>query len=723
MLGMITGKSFTHEEQALIDRGIQWKRGVPHDQTDLKNHFQLRRAVLKQAVNEGRISEDQISQVKGFRVNFTKQLITFEIPGIKERVVYGFEDLNDGIKPLNYLISKANREKYYHAPTPMLGTIKGKGNPHGLDPLQRKTAAANKLTKSFDEARTTLLPQMLAKLPDDPAYRQKIVKRLEHAEFLNYRMLAKVESTIEQKNQVLGQLRAGPQDRAGPQIARLNAEIEELTGLRQKFERLDVYALTMALIHLPVGKYNSDQLNQATGALLQNVEEDLLANTPGAGLKARLLRKEKTLDEADRAYAKSVAGLLHKTRGEYNSYCRKQNLRGEKEGLEDVILREAVRFADGGKHSFSEKKFEGSGVLEAMPRAKKEVIGMFDLFDRLGSTFDPDTNAYSGTDPQALAMEIANRQNGMYPDVPEDRAPAREHWILNGRNGAIVTGIGMGAFALQKGAEKLGYNLPIVETVEQVGQRVLESPSTLLTPLSLIPVVGQGRKLWQSKEAMPFVVTSGLALGTGILYGMGSWDPSVLSQMAFANPAGSTLALSTAYATAKGAYDWINPVEAPATGLYTHEERKFDPYRAVMAAGGLAAAIYFGADAFELVGHSSAATAVAGVADWAFEHYIVSSIGLQVVGQYARRLESTPLESVGKVITTTTGILGNVASMGGTYEFVTGFASRVGGWLGLSSDQIEAPSPPPVTPPAPPPPSKRAGFGINLAQGVINFLV
>ena len=200
-------------KEEIIARGRYWPGKNKFTDEDMDHRFQVRDAVLKQVYAQRKITLDQLRKVKDIDIDYKNQLIIFSIPDTNHREAVHFEDITDrtAISSLNYLIGRANI--FFNRSIPMIGSMKTKGNLRGPTSLERKSKAAEALTKDFAEARQTVVPEMLAGTPDHAPSRQKIVKRIEHAEFIAHRM----------KNQ---------------------------QGLKEQFENLDVYALTLALTTL-----------------------------------------------------------------------------------------------------------------------------------------------------------------------------------------------------------------------------------------------------------------------------------------------------------------------------------------------------------------------------------------------------------------------------------------------------------------------------------------
>jgi len=710
--GYFAGRPSTSrgKKEEIIRRGVQWNLSNPYSDDDLYHHFRLRDAILNKMCDDGKIASNQFDQVEDFYINYAKQLITFTIPGTSDKAAVAFEDVKGTAKEdIEYLIRRVNTELFYGYKVPLIGTSKAKSNATGPAPLQRKSTAARALTKDFDDSMVNILPTLLVQAPNVKRTRQKIVRRMEYANFVTYRMKREIGIKLQEKTQEIQRLEDSHTADADGQIRVLRKEISDLRNLLNQFNNVDAYALTIALSALPVGSYGYDALERATTFVQNQVRADLEAKL---GKSRWSLRKQK-LNESDEAYIKSVAGLLHKSRGEYATYCQRQGMKPERESVEDLILREALRVSD--MAEFKEENVKGAVSLSGMsPELQTEVAGIFDYLDRLSSVFPEDKDndnkerKYKGSEPDPIKAQLFARHNQIRWDDRE--VSPRRHRVFNARNGLIAAGIGTGIYA----AEQLGFG--VVNRIEEAGRWVFANPGAIGTAFMGLMGFNHVRRWWSYRDQFSYVIAGSTFLMGLAMRAAGLGSPMEVLQLARANPAASAALVSTAHAATRAVHDYVAPVTGPETGLLTRSTRRINWKRAalVLSVGSLltynVASLYqlmFSNDTEE---QNLALGYLSGTVDMVWNHCIIAGIAIPIVKSV---VDSYVGGTVGRVTSGALGVLENVTKVSQTYFFASELFNRVSGFFSWSTSD----APPLLAPPD----TDEAASNVVGASSVVEY--
>ena len=588
-----SAETLTQSDKDEIRSGLQWNLSNKFTSADYDNQITIQEAVLQKALSEGRITKEQFHQVGKCYIEWTGQVVSFTIPGTDQKISYAFEDVPGSAArdALNAMIDRANAGNFYGMRFKHVGAHKGKGNPHGSDPLQRSSSLTKKLPSGFGNTRNTTLPKLLASAPADAGKRRAIVKRVAHADLIVRQMSHRLQTKITEKEASLRAVDASDPSNSA-QISTLRGEIQQLKALKDKFASVDSYALTVALSKLPVGRFSSHALKDAVDEAQAQVKSDL--ETRGKGT----FRNTK-LNQKDQAYIQGVAGLMHQSRGEYSDYCKRHQMRPGKECLEDLILHEAVRVGDGNDYNGDAIK-RAFSLSSMTPALQAEVAEMFNGINESATNatdFPADTETYAGTDETALSTAIASRwaQLDMHqfrdPRTPSSSAAStitRAVSSVASRPAALGTAALLTSAALADQFVLNGTLRQAIPSVVLTGARnVAENP---MGALGAVGTLGMGVRhattLYEHRGKV-YELSSSVALTLLATTATSGLPMDQVFDYALANPHHAAAAVATVFEGVKHAKDWVYPVDgSTAIGKPT---RKMNYSRLGVTAGAFTA--------------------------------------------------------------------------------------------------------------------------------------
>jgi hypothetical protein len=253
----------------------------------------------------------------------------------------------------------------------------------GLRPLVKnsKDAPLKNLSHDVKHAIENLLPDALARInTNDPKrtalIRDVFTRRLLFVEQFCTKWTQKYEAAIQEKTQELNT------PNLDPQVARkLQGELGELKRLQEELKNLDIYAVCKVLLAYPAGGNPPySEIVRVVEGLQEKVSKELLEHVE-ADWKQKASRLEKlkdhspfaakrTLSAGQAAYAREVALGAILNREDYHQYCTDKKIPMRKEGLTDLFIREAIKFAetlpnDQGKYE-PETEYMAEGIQKSV---------------------------------------------------------------------------------------------------------------------------------------------------------------------------------------------------------------------------------------------------------------------------------------------------------------------------------------------------------------------
>lgn len=280
--------------------------------------------------------------------------------------------------------------------------------------------------------------------------------------------------------QYRAELRKSPPDQ--DRVKQLEQEVQHLRGLVHNIHRLNIYQLTKELSHYPLDDFWLQDLAPVR-VLVQALEADIrskIADHKGKGQKLKELihiSTKQDLSEDEIGYILDVVGMLYTTRWDYQDYCQQNHMPMKKEGIADILLREAVAYTQ------DEDAYDGEGfALSTLGECFDRKF--FDDMARLAywEIVDPEDKWYKVPRPPAGLPDDAQKQwvhdqeeklskdlkaqrdainwDSTVEDIPED---APEPGFLESNRGRIALA-GCGALAAGGAAYAAGA-LPEVANV------------------------------------------------------------------------------------------------------------------------------------------------------------------------------------------------------------------------------------------------------------------
>lgn len=232
-------------------------------------------------------------------------------------------------------------------------------NQTGLRPLVKNLndVPLQKISHNISYAIEKLLPTALAKIsaqnPKQTAFiRDIFTRRLLFVEQFYTKWTSQIKATIQVKTEKLESSSLDPQLRR-----KLRCEIEEVQLLEQELRKLDIYAICKVLMAYPAfGISSYAEQVQLVGHIQNEVSRELLGLAEiewkqQASLFEKFkditsLGEKRTLSKCHAYYANEVALCAILNREDYRVYCTDKKLSMREEGLADLFIREAIRFAE-----------------------------------------------------------------------------------------------------------------------------------------------------------------------------------------------------------------------------------------------------------------------------------------------------------------------------------------------------------------------------------------
>lgn len=674
-----SAERLTQRDKDEIRSGLQWNLSNKFTSADYDNQITIQEAVLQKALSEGRITKEQFHQVGKCYIEWTGQVVSFTIPGTDQKISYAFEDVPGSAArdALNAMIDRANAGNFYGMRFKHVGAHTGKGNPHGSAPLQRSSSLTKKLPSSFRETKQTTLPKLLASAPADTGKRRAIVKRVAHADLIVRQMSQRLQTKITEKETTLRAVDASDPSNSA-QISTLRGEIQQLKALKDKFASVDSYALTVALSKLPVGRFSSHALKNAVDEAQAQVKSDL--ETRGKGT----FRNTK-LNQKDQAYIQGVAGLMHQSRGEYSDYCKRHQMRPEKECIEDLILHEAVRVGDGNDYNGDAIK-RAFSLSSMTPALQAEVAEMFNginesaIDNGVSGDFPADTETYAGTDETALSSAIARRWHQLRmdhfraPRTPSSSAAStitRAVSSVASRPGVLSTAALMTGAALADQFVLNGTLRQAIPSVVRTGARnVAENPVGALGALGTLGMGMRHATTLYKHRGKVYELSSSVALTLLATTATSGLPMDQVFDYALANPHHAAAAVATVFEGVKHAKDWVYPVDgSTAIGKPT---RKMNYSRLGVVAGTFTALamgamqVYNACQATDDGSLGDMMCSAPGTAlDFTWEHFMLASFAANMMQSGVKYLPGV----VQNVAKSGLNIVSNVASASNILNF------------------------------------------------------
>lgn len=607
---------------------------------EVEEFLAVREYFLQREVQLGRIDDAHLNDILDFKFPDDSLVATYTNPrtGAESRIAMRDVKEPAAVSVLQpYLIKSAKWQKEMgislHAYS--------KGNNLGQDPLQKgKDKALGKLTLTQQDAFDKLLPKVLANLPPhlqaDPGAKEIIARCFLFVDFCQNRLPVSLQEMITSREQEL----QGPID---PMVERrMRGEITDLKKLLKKLQNLDTYALYTALAAL----VSHGDLGQARAQLHAQVKADILGHTG-------IIFSNKELSKEQNEYALDVLALLSPDAREYAVFCRETGRPMKKESIEDIFIREAIKFARHADRTpgneFRAENFENCIFLKDMSEGlKQEVKEKLLLLGTIAThaIVQREAGAYETPLPQAYPAGAS--------EADQKRIDADNATKLKADEATLKGHIA--AHRARVLEEEKKYRTP-------ADLPQLANPGPLAAPVvDLGPIPGPG-----VLTVATAVVTAGTQLAPAIIEGgsraiqaIGSWIPQSV-----ANSAGNLLAMAPAVpevvvnglrsiqaitplvtqpvmsvvravhdhpiaalgaaTVADSVYSYVRPMERGPDGV---ARRRFKPKRALgMTAVGTAGALaLYHAPQAAL---QSVVAAADGLKDWIF---IPANVGIKLVG-------------------------------------------------------------------------------------------
>ncbi|MDN3505966.1 MAG: hypothetical protein P0S96_01910 [Simkaniaceae bacterium] len=485
------------------------------------------------AVEKGVLRHMGVSarSVRDFQIQNRSQTATFTHPSTKAIVEVDLPAIQDpsiqaALKKYYDVFPGARKNMSYAIVAPNC-----KGDLGGKKALVRTTTALQNLRADLDFE--THIPAVLAS-KSSPKERLRYSRRFIFAQaFLNKWNEGIAEKFKEKQTQL--------KDPALPdaQANQLRKELGELRRLNEKLKEIDLYALSKALEHIPEERVNPVTLD----ALVEDIEKAVLEDVKP---KKFFGLSKANHSEADKLYARQVAGMAVRGRKEFFAYCKRVFGYRVQESVTDNFMREALVFASMDPATeYTAEGFKNSVLLRGMsPELRQEMQDMLEGVGRKVSLACRDEMPWSDyidqTVPSSATKEEAEKaqfdkmqktvdthrkgvQGKMAGALPKAVVPAP------GVSSAVRTGLGMAAAGAVATAAAHYAGVPIPASVRSVftdhpGWVAAAVPfldtlrhrvHNFVRPVVRDPVSGTPRRKWSFKRMVLGGVGLGLAYYAG----------------------------------------------------------------------------------------------------------------------------------------------------------------------------------------------------------------
>lgn len=327
----------------------------------------LRESILGQAVANNVIYDGADADIDDFTVSSSGEATyTHPTEGIQIRV--RLKELEGDAKTSFDNYYEVSNAKVWMHDEEKVSTSTGR-SVRGEIALDRKTDSLKKLPNDW-ETSFKEVGQSLAQWPSVSS-RKLVSDRFLFVKHFHSQVKAKITSLLDAKKEELKQARVV---RAANAIQK---EIARLNQLSAQLEGLDIYALSKALSLCPKQFTTAKNLVETAEAIEKSVIEDIQQankrSLPIPRRKGFKFHKKYQPTEADREYAKDVAGLIY-TFGGYSKYCKRQGIESKRENLADVFLHAAIAFTKDPDGDYTGREFKNSSFVFKEETEIKQVF-------------------------------------------------------------------------------------------------------------------------------------------------------------------------------------------------------------------------------------------------------------------------------------------------------------------------------------------------------------
>jgi hypothetical protein len=376
------------DDKARLGRAVKWGSGTLKPEI-LDRYMTLRDHVLSQVVDQGLLEKREMGRVEHFSIDFDEQMITLTLPNSNQKVCVALEELPSEANELLQQLRSDLKVKGANYSGVKVVANKSQRNEGGVKGLDRSADSLKGLASDFAKASQELLPKHLKYLP--PQEQKTAVRRHQFVEFYLQKLKEKTQEKMQSKQQELQTLSQAPRTNgaAWRRVGVLQEELKKLNAVMEKLNSVDVYALTLTMSYSPSTPHWSYDLEQRAQHVEKLVRQDLEAKLGSSWFKGK-----QKLGEAEEAYIQDVVGMMYRKRGDYWKYCKAREIKPKKEGMEDLLLREAIKYTYEGTSSAD--GFKGSIHFDGLsPELTSEMGTLLEDLSRLADAAIPaDTATY-----------------------------------------------------------------------------------------------------------------------------------------------------------------------------------------------------------------------------------------------------------------------------------------------------------------------------------------
>lgn len=326
-------KGIIHFEQS-ISSGFQLAFQAKNEQ--LKDSFLDLRDLVLNLNGMG----DHLEGIDDFEVDFDLRTASFTNPLTHDTVIVDLLDLKH--EKGQQFCEKFLEKVGVSLNSNLLFSKSSGGNYKGAKPYRHgDTQEFTKLPKSFDECAERNIPKALARASLEN--RKVIMNRLLFAEVSYKKLPESIQTLIDSKTRAL-EVVSRHMDKdtdARKAYHELKNDINQLNAVKDRFNDIDFYALSVMLTMYPVGGFFPERIDEIAKTIEAGLNNQL-KYSPSTWFVDGELIKERQKVIAD--YIQSVKLSLYKAmdRGIYVVKCRELGIKPEQEGMEDLIFRQAL---------------------------------------------------------------------------------------------------------------------------------------------------------------------------------------------------------------------------------------------------------------------------------------------------------------------------------------------------------------------------------------------